>query len=640
MSTLGVRFPLKPDESLSGVLFRAAGEAGFLITQQMMDVAGFRHTRIETAAGKEPELAAKPKARLLGITATEVAGHFHQMHADGTCQWFGTKLRARHRDITLRRLAPMALRDANYLRAVWQLKCFPFDPRSLELLLEECPQCGSSLSFHRSLGVERCFACAEFDEFGLPAPTIDLRDFPQPMLEVKDREALNFVVDLIDPDPDVRAGFNPSLHDDLRGLTRGEIFELALALCCVAEQDTARSTTSVARPTSRDDHLRVFTPDKLAAAGRTVMRWPTGFDELCDAARSGLADRGFFGAKAELGQIYAIQVDKSLSEHTRQVAKKAIRRNMELTAGSHQVRRTEFRGRTDLITTQAASEKHGIRRKLFGRLARDPRLEVHRSAAAKGPVLFRDDQISEIAAIRDDLEAVSAVGVRLGIPPSAVRDLSEAKLIVREDGPVMHLMTGKEYYRRSSVDALIARINASTKPNRSTSKYVRLTKCMNALPPGDKPWSTVVTAILAGSLEVFQIDGRLEATLIKLATHTQGDFMEVVKDAVPSAVSPDRTVTQSEAAEILNTSTRMVSDLAALGAIPKTGLTYAAVERCAREYVFVPEISARIGVSPKLVRTVLGSRKIVPVFEVGPRYGLVFSRSQVDRQLLAVTVNE
>ena len=72
-----------------------------------------------------------------------------------------------------------------------------------------------------------------------------------------------------------------------------------------------------------------------------------------------MADRGFFGAKAELGQIYAIQVDRSLSEQTRQVAKCAIRRNMELTAESHQVRRTEFRGRTDLITTQAASRKHG-----------------------------------------------------------------------------------------------------------------------------------------------------------------------------------------------------------------------------------------------------------------------------------------
>lgn len=448
MAALGVPFPLRPDESLSGALFRAAGVAGFTITQQMIEVAGFRYVRLESIASRNPVAAAPPIAELLGVGVEEVARHFHQDYPDGSCEFFGTRIRSRHRDITARRVAPTALRQANYMRALWQLKCFGFDPRSLEVLLSNCPRCGEPLRLIHSLGVEHCTACIDF-EFGLPKPAVDLRDFPQPTLEVTDREALDFVVDLVDPDPDVRASFAPDLHDELRCLSRGEIFELVLAFCCVAEQDAARSTTSIARPTTREDYLRIFTPDALAAAGRIVMQWPQGFDRLCETARAGMLDRGgFFGAKAELGQIYSLQVDRSLTEATRAVAKAAIARNMCLTASTNQVRRVESRGRNDLITAQAAAEKYNIRRKVFPRLAGDARLEVHRTAAAKSPMLFRDDQIAEIAAIREDLEAVSSVGTRLGVPPSAVREIATAGALL-QDAAFHHFAgaTGPRDYR-------------------------------------------------------------------------------------------------------------------------------------------------------------------------------------------------
>jgi hypothetical protein len=639
MPTLGVSFPLHPDESLSGALFRVAGTAGYATTQQMIEFAGFSFTRLESIASKDPAVAGPAIAELLGVPLDEVVRHFHQNHPDGFFDFFGTRIRTKHRDITGRRVAPMALRQANYMRALWQLKPFSFDPHSLEMLLSNCPHCGKPLDYLRSLGVERCMACTDY-EYGLPKPTIDFRDFPQPILAIEDREALDFVAGLIDPDPDVRASFAPNLDDELCSLTRGELFELTLALCCVADQDTSRSTTSIARPTTREDHARIFTPDALSAAGRAVMQWPGGFNQLCETARAGMAERGFFGAKAELGQIYALQVDRSLTQATRDVTRTAIARNMRETASTNMVRRVEFRGGIDLITTSAAAKKYGIRGKLFPRLARDGRVKVYRSLAKKGPVMFREDQIAEIAAIREDVEAVSSVGVRLGIPPSVVREIAKEGLLIPEGGPVLHLLVGKEYYRRSSVDRLISAIEVATKPNPGGSNYARLTKSMNALPPGSKPWVTVIKAILNGDLEVFQVEGRLNAVLIKLATRTQGELLDAVKGVVADASSPDRKVTRGEAAELLNSTTSMVASLAAFGALPRGIVTVGDVQRCAREYSFVPEIAARMKTSFKFVRARLAERNVHPAFAAGPDRGLVFSRMQVDAVLNAGAGND
>jgi hypothetical protein len=206
-------------------------------------------------------------------------------------------------------------------------------------------------------------------------------------------------------------------------------------------------------------------------------------------------------------------------------------------------------------------------------------------------------------------------------------------LLTPEHGPVLHLLVGKEYYRRSSVDRLISAIEAATKPNPGGSNYARLTKSMNALPPGNKPWATVIKAVLNGDLDVFQIEGRLSATLIKLATRTQGELVEAVKDVVADASSPDRKVTQGEAAELLNSTTSMVVSLAAFGALPRGTLTIGDVRRCAREYSFVPEIAARMNTSLKFVRARLAERNVHPVFAAGADWGLVFSRVQVDAVL-------
>lgn len=80
-----------------------------------------------------------------------------------------------------RRVSPRALRISQHSKALWHVRSLFFDANSLERLLGTCPVCGAKLTFRYAEGVCSCHHCG---------PSVDLRDFPQPLVEVDDVEAL------------------------------------------------------------------------------------------------------------------------------------------------------------------------------------------------------------------------------------------------------------------------------------------------------------------------------------------------------------------------------------------------------------------------------------------------------------------
>ena len=79
-----------------------------------------------------------------------------------------------------------------------------FDPSTKERLIDACPQCNRTLGWTRTYGVAYCDYCSRpkvFGQFTWLYPAVDLRDFPQPKVEVEDEEALDFLTGLIDPSP-------------------------------------------------------------------------------------------------------------------------------------------------------------------------------------------------------------------------------------------------------------------------------------------------------------------------------------------------------------------------------------------------------------------------------------------------------
>ena len=640
MPRLPIPVRIAEDEHLAGALCRATANNGRRFPSEVLALVDIETLHPASIAASLDEVDAAGLAELLGTEVASLRRAIHPIADDGRCLFFGTSIRTKHREGPVRRVSPRGLADAPYIRAMWQLRPIGFDPRTKELLLSQCPVCGAALGFSRTYGVCFCDRCAGNDDLGFVQPAVDLRDFPQPLVEIGDMAALDFVTGLVDPDPAVRERFAPALDDDLTGLDRGEIFDLCMAIVGVLDQDPKRAVTSPAKPTTRSDYERLFTPERLAEAGRIILGWRTGFDSLCDRARATSHDRpGFYGIKAELGQVYALTVDRTLTENVRKVVREAVLRNMATSSAGVTVRRTEHRGRTDLITSQQAAERFCIRLKLFQRLAKTPELTHHRAPGTKkGPVLFVAEEIAALAALRADLESASSVGLRLGIPKGAVAQLAQAGLIEKVTGPVLLTVVGKNQYRRSTVDALIRDIEAKIGSGPTGSFHIRLSKAMYRMPAGEKPWVALVHAVLAGRLAVFEVSGRLSATLVKLAASSFEEVVAAVAGEAGTSDAVEPMVTRAEAADILGITVATVIGMIDADLLPKHGsgvcnLRRADVVRAARTYLSTAEASRLLGVGYRWVRGKLAEGGIEPVAELSEHRGILYDREQVTRWL-------
>ena len=640
MPTLPISLSVAADEHLAGALCRATAANGRRFPSEVLALVDIETLHPASIAATLDETDAAAIAELLGTEVASLRRATHPIADDGRCLFFGTSIRTKHREGPVRRVSPRGLANAPYIRAMWQLRPIGFDPRTKELLISDCPVCGAGLGFSRTYGVCFCDRCARNDDLGFVQPAVDLRDFPQPLVEIEDMAALDFVTGLVDPDPTVRERFAPALDDDLTGLDRGEIFDLCMAIVGVLNQDPKRAVTSPAKPTTRSDYERLYTPERLAEAGRIIMGWRTGFDGLCERARATAHDRpGFYGIKSELGQVYALTVDRTLTENVRKVVREAVLRNMATSSADIAVRRTEHRGRTDLITSQQASDRFGIALKLFQRLAKTPELTHHRaSGTKKGPVLFAVDEIAALAALRGDLESASSVGLRLGIPNGAVSQLAQAGLIEKVTGPVLLTVVGKNQYRRSTVDALIRDIEAKIGSGATGSFHIRLSKAMYRMPAGEKPWVALVKAVLAGRLAVFEVEGRLSATMIKLAASSFEEVVAAVASEADINDAVEPMVTRAEAADILGITVATVIGMIDADLLPLHGsgvcnLRRADVVRVARTYISTAEASRLIGVGYRWVRGKLAEHGIHPVAELSEHRGILYDREKVTRWL-------
>lgn len=456
MKRLLIPIALHADEHLPAAITRAAALNGRVQPSEILTDVGIRYVRAEGLPGQSHDTAL-PVATFLGVDRDSLVAAYHPKRPNGMIDFFGADIRFRHHLGIRRRIAPTALKELGYVKALWQVRPLPFDTRSLEKTICFCPVCTQPLGYTKTYGLWACESCVGHDEYGMPLPTVDLRDFPQPILTVNDRDALDFVVSLIDPDPLVRGRAPPALHDDLKALSRGELFEFAVSLCCVRKQDLGRATTSVGRPRMDDGFEAVFTPDALASAGRAIMRWPAGFDELCEEARKDTHKRGHHGVKAELGQIACLSSDRTISEKSRKVFAAAIRRNMS--SGPARAMRRNYRGDSDLRTSTDLAKLFGFSNKTLSRLLSDPSVESYTSSSRTGPKLFRLSEIQNIVHRKELAEPASSVGRRLGVPLDVVAEIADAGLIKRETGPVLQLlMCDANYYDRQSVDSLISRL--------------------------------------------------------------------------------------------------------------------------------------------------------------------------------------
>jgi hypothetical protein len=423
-------------EGLGELLLRATSENGYQKTDWILSLCGRKGTRLSNLLSR-PASDLAPLAKVLGLKRgqNDLVPLLHPSKMPGWIEFFGTQLRSKYLDLVHRRVSPSALRQSCHLRAMWAIKILSFDPGTKELLLDRCPVCDRRLNFRSVIEIWSCANCERIDDEGFRRAAVDLRDFPQPVVEVDDLEGLDFVTGLVDPDPQVRASFRPNLDRDLEAMSRGELFEVIVAICCALCGDAGGNTTnrSLWRPRNSEGY-RKFTPQLFAKAGRALLGWPDAFHRLAEDVRSNAGERpGYHGIQKELGPLLSITFDCKVPRLACTLIRKALEDNMAMTASAMPTARgAKHRYRDDLITMQDAADELSVCRQSMSKLSRYPGIEVFRSPTGTSPVLFRRKQIEDILQLKSQLLPSTRLAVELGIPRSALRELSLAGLLERE----------------------------------------------------------------------------------------------------------------------------------------------------------------------------------------------------------------
>ncbi len=644
----GARLPValspRPGEGIAELMVRASAENSYEGPVDIMRALEMRKFFLKDL-GRASTYERQRIANLFGGSASDV---LHDMiwptpvkDRPGWINFFGTALRAVHLTWTRFRVAPRSMRHSPYLRAIWRLKVLSFDPESREWLLDACPVCKAPFNFTRTLGVSYCPRCEKLDGEGFVRGGVDLAAYPQRLVHVHDEAALDYLTGLIDPSPVLRARISTSAATVLSNFDRGDLFEFALAIVCAMTTPSEFRGKTLNRPFAAKDYKR-FTPDLLARVGRALIDWPDTIQAIAEEIREGaLRRQGFFGIHKELGPLLSVTLDPHVHPDLRKLLREELDANMERSASRlPSVRRAENRHRDDLVTTQVAAKLVGRTRKFVAnQIAASPDFTVIRTAGGKGPTLFRASELEQAFSLKEKLEPSTKAAVALGIPPSAVADLADAGLIVRERGPIVSCSSGKAYYHKDSLESLCSRMMKTAQLGAPPKCAIRITAGINRLGGElNARWDAIFKAILEGELPVWQIRGRLSAVMTSLAVEHISRLANYVHD------KRDVRLVQSEVALLAGENPNTITLAVEYRLIAKRP-TIEEARRFADQYISTPAIQAALGlrgcdVDVYSLRKVLAARGVSPALRLPGGERVIWFRQSIDFDPLQAAIEE
>jgi transposase len=627
------------DESLLGFAHRCLDRTVFRRLERAMSAAGLAQQPETLPMIEFTDEQALALVELLDCAPDSVLARAYRATSwrgdrAAAIDFFGVKVRKHYRERSIRRVSPRALSVELYHRAVWDLRPFCFDPRTRERLLDTCPVCGTKLGWKQVHAPQRCGKC--FDERGFHS--VDLRDYPQPLVEVEDVEALDFATGLVDPDPEVRSGVRRLLPTPWQDFPNDEIFEAVVAMTTGLRKDPSLGKLALARGRTLAD-FEGLTPELLALAGRAVIGSGKGFSALAARYRADMDKRpGFYGSEKELGQLGRLPSDDDLSPELRQLLKSLIEADMAVNGSFNRIMGDQTKGR-DFLPLYRLAEEFGINKHNLERIANSGRVRTIRAADAdRSPVqMSRTDLLPLVQQFGDATSSVGAAK-RLGIPLPALEGLADRGLIVRLDGAVAGFLEGGAGYSVKSIEQLRDRIWGRAKPkgSRTTVSLPYAARSLGA--EVELPWAAIVAAIAAGDVEVFaggDKRGTIRQSLV--VADVKGFLAGVRRHMQHERISIDEWISASTAAEILKVSDplfyRLVGrrpDLLKAAREGSKPFRRADVEAAARKLVFTAEVAEKTMESVRGVRKLLARLGIEPVVALEENKDLAYDRGAVE----------
>jgi transposase len=639
VATVGAPFV---DESLLGYVGRA------LSVTAVRQIA----TMLRLADAAKPNAAAIPAtltdpaeiervATLLGCRPADIAT---RTYAFGTIEhsgseamnFFGTEIRYHFRECKIRRVSPRALELEQYHRAVWELRPLAFDPQTKEKLLDTCPVCSRKLGWLRADVPTLCDKCDD---------TVDLRDFPQAVSAVEDEEAYSFVVGLVDPDPAKKEAARRLLPESWSRFSNGALFETAVALASGLTMDPSEGVSAQGR-SRRREQFEALTPELLALAGHAIIGGEEGFAALCERYRADMEARPrHYGRRKELGPLAYITYDKHIDPKIREMLGGLVDANMQTTSRDYALRKGADAG-SSMLSLQALAETLGVRREILQRLAKSGLVPVVRSKDVQSPVRMAiDDVMPLLQQMKDAISEKAAAGL-MGLPCSVLPRLVDRGLMRRLEGPVCGLVPGYLAYSKSSVVALMGNIWSRARPARG--RCCSIAVAARSIGAGETPWAAVISAIVAGDVEIFDAGTMRRNFRFSLVVEDVISFVAGVKkhlrDASAKAELPEW-IAQSTAAELLQVTVAFLSRLANTrpDLLPSRGPGYTPylasdVREFAATHIFVPEISRRSEMHPRRAASWLRSKGLHPAFALQDNRDFGYLRGAVEPLLAEFTI--
>lgn len=620
-----------PDESLLGLAARTMARNGYTDLLRLRRFANLAGRNVGTYPALD-DAEADRLAAVLRLPAADVVGRLHRgvERADvagDRIDFFGVPLRAAYREWRWRRTSPRALAAAPYHRAIHDLRPFGFCTQTLEALIDACPACHRRLDWLVTRGIAFCPRCVDEDDY----PTVDLRDHPQPLVELEDPAGARLLASLVDPRPDVRAEAMGRVDPALRHETPGDLFELAISVALAmgtspdADRNAVRSV--------RGDGAITFAPATLAQVGRMLMEWRTGFSAAADLMRATASDRGTrFGIHKEIGALRLLRTRRTLAPSVRVIVADAIRRDMRRTAENPAAPRRKADRHEALVDAREAAAILGVGGKTVTRLAKRGEVEVVRSGD-RAMVLMRRVEVEALRQAHADMVDGPSAARAMGLPLEALEALADAGAITRATGPALALVAARVYFRRSSLDVYVARIMAGVRDGESTAAFRPFGAAIRRLPPGDRPWLAILAAIGDGTLPC-RPRAATGPAFMRLSVD-EAALARVAALGEPGRDGAGR-VAYREAAILLGVPEPTVSWIVAAGLLATTGehdrrLTRDAIRRFNAEYALTAEVARSLGVPPPRLKQVLAGRGIQPVAALHKGMRLVWRRSEVFR---------
>jgi hypothetical protein len=631
-------FPIDPmpDEDLGGLVLRATATNFRRNPLTALRRVGIVTHAPQSLCSRSPALA-RTIADFVGTSDVEsVAAKFHpKLDEDGSrIDFFGEPLRPFYRDAGRRRVSPRALKAGEWMRAMWSVRLFGFDPVSKETLIDSCPVCGKPLGWTLTYGVAFCDHCYRPEEF-LGAiwkyPGTDLRDFPQPLVEVADLQALDFVTGLIDPALGRKEAARLLVPEMWSALSNGDIFEVVLhfASMQVADSwDTKRN--GIRRRAKSGDGWDKFTPEVLSVAGRALIDGRAGLERFGDFLRSESRDKRrerTYGWFSELGPLGIM--DPNLSESARRILGDAVAAYFE------------SRRDPDMKPIAHLAEKYGVGRSELRALVKSGLVPaIIFDNLEKAPILVSEKAFKPIAERKREVISGTMAAPRIGVHLKELEELERIGLLVRVDGPVLKLLRSSVYYTKSSVEALLAKLSQNTPPHKG-GDAVRMRVALRSVGARSVPWAIIVAAIADGRLAVTTMKPSAVLLGERLAIRDVGSLRELIEANAAEAPASQRWVGKFEAAELLGTNDVAVWRLAKVGklkqydeALVNSPFKRAEVEKLAREAIFTPEI-VRIGRfrTYREASSWLGKQGLNPVLELKKAGWKMYARADIEKAL-------